>query len=430
MDKTFTRRRPREFDGTSSAELTVFEATEKLLGDTPLQDLTVATMISEAGVSRANFYHYFANKFDVLVALLRNVLEESYATDGPWTGDPGRARARQMGASLESTLKMWSQHGAVICAVLEHMHTRPAVAAAWQQMFARFVEAITEQIEFERSEGLAPAGPPAEVVAAMLVGGAERSFYVTARGLDPAIPAESDLLAPLEAITEAAIYGRQTGDLQVGPVGETVMGTLVSPQIEGVTARSILDALRDLLVEHSLADVSVSMVLDRAGVSRASFYFYFRNIEDAFIALFREAAIPVVGGMAELAAAIVDGRGNTDIVRTRIKEWLIVEGADAAVIRNAVHAWPRLADLRAVYLEAMGAMHTTLESLIVIQRQRGVVPTMPAVAGYTSALLWTVERAIAGTLAGEGPFTDGLAVVDAVSELLTVALLGVPSDAA
>lgn len=91
-DATFARRRPRDFDGSSSAEQVVFAATEELLATVPLQDLTVAQIIAAAGVSRANFYHYFANKYDVVVALLGRVLAESYSAAGPWTESPGRDR--------------------------------------------------------------------------------------------------------------------------------------------------------------------------------------------------------------------------------------------------------------------------------------------------------------------------------------------------
>jgi len=416
-DTTFARRRPRDFDGSSSAEAAVFAATEKLLAQTSLQDLTVAQVIAEAGVSRANFYHYFANKFDVLIALLRRLLDESYSEAGPWTGTPGRARAQRMGSSLDNTLRMWQDHGPMIGAVIEHMHSRPTVGAAWQQVFDRFVASVAEQIEFERSQGRAPDGPDARTLAAMLVGAAERTFYVAFRGLDPRLGGITEVAGPVSAVTETAIYARVTD--APPPELASEVARLSAPQVDGTTARGLLDALRALLDEHPLADVSVGMVLERAKVSRASFYFYFRNIEDAFTVLFQEAAVQIVDGMAALTEI---GPADGARMRELVARWL--DGPDSAVIRNAVHTWPRLTGLRAAYLDAMNAMETRLEAALEVQRARGVVPAETPAPEYAAVLLWTIDRTVAGWYAGEAWLDDRDTVSDAVARLLTAALFG------
>ncbi|MFZ2512707.1 MAG: TetR/AcrR family transcriptional regulator [Gordonia sp. (in: high G+C Gram-positive bacteria)] len=425
-ETTFARRRPRDFDGSSSAEQTVFAATEDLLGTVTLQDLTVAQIIGAAGVSRANFYHYFANKYDVVVALLGRVLEDSYSAAGPWTESPGRDRARQLGVSLDNTLSMWSEHGAVICAVLEHMHTKPAVAAAWQQVFNQFVDSLAEQITFMRSEDAAPAGPEAATLAAMLVGGTERAFYVAARGLDPNLVI-GDLTEPLRAVNEAAIEGQRAGAFTTGPERTFAVGELTVPEVEGDTARTLLSAMAELLVDRTLADLSVTQLLEKAGVSRASFYFYFRSIEDAFVVLFREAAVEIVAGLAAALTDVVDG-GPGDL-RELISSWLVLDGNAAAVIRSAVHTWPRLPALRDEYLTAMGAMKTTLESSIELQRARGVIPDGPPTPGYAAVVLWTIERAVAGSLAGEEHVGDLDVVLDSVTRMLSAVLYNAPLPA-
>ena len=48
----------------------IFEATESLLADVPLHDLSVAQIIERAGVSRATFYFYCSSKFAVVEGLL------------------------------------------------------------------------------------------------------------------------------------------------------------------------------------------------------------------------------------------------------------------------------------------------------------------------------------------------------------------------
>ena len=407
----------------------MFDATERLLQTVSLQDLTVAQILREAGLSRANFYHYFANKYDVLVALLSRVFDESYGDGAPWASSPGRARARQMGASLESTLAMWTDHGAVICAVIEHMHTEPAVAQAWQRMYAQFVDTVTEQIIYERESGAAPSGPPAELIAAMLVGAAERVFYVSTRGLDDRLPTTDSVIESLRAVNEAAIYGGRTStdagsEAAVRRTVTTEAAPVVTHERDSVdsdTARAILAAMRELLAETPLADVSVAKVLERAGVSRASFYFYFRSKEDAFVVLFREAADEIVRGLSGIAD--ID-RSDPEAVRAQVGDWLNLEGFTGSVIGNAVHAWPQLAELRVEYLAAMRAMEAVLESVITADRESGLAPAGPAPAEYAATVLWAVERVVAGTLAGESHVQDLDSVTSMVGGFLQAALYG------
>ncbi|WP_439031504.1 TetR/AcrR family transcriptional regulator [Gordonia terrae] len=425
---SFVRRRPRDYDGSSSAELAVFRATEELLASTSLQDLTVAQILETAGLSRANFYHYFANKYDVLVALLGRVFDESYGADAPWSTDPGRDRARRMGSSLDHTLEMWSRHGAVICAVIEHMHSKPAVAAAWQRMFEQFVAAVAEQIRFERAEGRAPDGAPAEMLAAMLVGGSERAFYVSTRGLDDRLPAAASVTTSLSAINEAAIYGgrtvpkgRRKKTSDAADARRELLPAIDNPAVETETAQNILQAMRELLLTETLAELSVAKILKQSNISRASFYFYFRSKEDAFVVLFRQAAADIVAALT--AVADVD-RQDPSALLEQVGQWLHLDGHAGAVIKNAVHEWPRLPELRAEYLAAMNAMETTLESIIIADRERGLAPAGPPAREYTATLLWTIERTIAGSLAGETHLDDIDAVTDMVARFMYAAIYG------
>lgn len=426
---SFARKRPRKFDGTSSAEVAVLDSTERLLSGTALQDLTVAQILQEAGLSRANFYHYFANKYDVLVALLGRAFEESYGQVAPWAIDPGRDRAKRMGSSLEQTLDMWDKHGDVICAVIEHMHTEPAVGAAWQRMYAQFVAATSEQITFERAERRAPEGAPADMIAAMLVGAAERVFYVSARGLDPRLAGIDDVDESLRAITEAGIFGGRTiravEPTKTGPAERFVVsnssGFSAQGDTDSGTGGAILQGMRELLVDSTLDEISVAKILERAGTSRASFYFYFRSKEDAFVALFRQSAADVVDGLSGIADA-----DRTDLVALteQVGKWLDLQGFAGPIIRNAVHVWPRLPELRTEYLAAMNAMETVLESIIERDRAAGIAPDGPPVPQYAATILWSVERVVAGALAGEAHLEDLDQVREMVGAFIYAAIYG------
>jgi AcrR family transcriptional regulator len=84
------------------------------------------------------------------------------------------------------------------------------------------------------------------------------------------------------------------------------------------TRRSLLAATQDLLSSHSVRDVSVVEIARKAGTSPATFYQYFKDVEDATLRLAEHAAgeMPAVlqlidrpwegaGGLAN-ARAIVD----------------------------------------------------------------------------------------------------------------------------
>lgn len=426
-----TRARPREFDGSTPAETAIFEAMEQLLRVQPLQDVTVAMILAEAGLSRANFYHYFANKFDVVAALVYRLFDDSYASAAPWASAPGKSRAKSIGASLQRTLDLWSQHGAVICAVIEHMHSVPAIAKAWRSAFDRFVATVAEQIEHERQTGAAPAGTDAESIATMLVCGVERTFYVGSRRLDPRLPTPDDAVESLVALNFSAIYGRhpQTGrsakktrQSKPGPIEVPDIAPLeIGVEAPNPTAESILRATSELLLEGSLDELSVARILERADASRATFYFYFANKDEAFIALFRAAAAQVVSGMQRLAEF---DREHPEQIAAMVASWLDLDDMTMAVIRNAVHEWPRRPELRNVYLASVNAMAGYLERMIEGDRAAGIAVDGPSAPQFAASLIWTIERTVAGALANEEHLEDFESVKAMLGTLMTSAIYG------
>lgn len=407
------RQRPRTHTGSGAAELAIFAALEELLGESSFQDVTVAQIIKRAKLSRANFYHYFASKYDVLVAMVVKLLGETYS-DGPWEFGEGKSRERAMDASLRRTIDMWTGHGAVVCAAVEHMHSNAALAAAWNQMLERFVTAIAEQITYERERGKAPDnGVAPDLIATVLVCGLERSFYIGTRGLDPRIP---DAEAAVESIVEmvfATTYGtkRPSSRLRrrVRPKARpTAPVALHRPAVdESVTedgdadsdmATAILSAMNAVLAERSLDELSVAEVLTAANASRASFYFYFSSKDDAFVALFRAAAEGIASRFELLAEA---DRSDSSAVEQAIDAWLDYDTETLAVARNAIHEWPRRSEVRELYLATMARMTDALEAIIEADRATGVAIEGPPAPQLAAVLMWTLERSFAGALAGE-----------------------------
>ncbi|WP_312033612.1 MULTISPECIES: TetR/AcrR family transcriptional regulator [unclassified Rhodococcus (in: high G+C Gram-positive bacteria)] len=425
------RQRPRAHDGQRGAEVAVFEATEQLLQETSMQDLTVAQIIKRAGLSRANFYHYFASKYDVLVAMIARLFDDAYAEAGPWQAPPGKTRAKSMDASMRGTIDMWSGHGEVICAAVEQMHSVPAVAAAWKIMLEQFVGAVAEQITHERANGAAPDGAPPEMIATMLVGGVERTFYVGSKGLDERLPSAESAVESILALTFAAIYGNRRPVKRAKRRKSAAKSTRAAAMTPAVaagevtastdTAATILQAVNDLLQEHTLDELSVAQILERADASRGTFYFYFGSKDDAFVALFKEFAERIASGFELLVQ--VD-RNDPARIRDLVADWLDLDEATLAVARNAVHEWPRRPELRRHYLDTMTRMTSALQTMIEADRAAGIAVDGPPAAAFAAVCMWTIERTVAGAMAKEEHLEDLGAVTKLLGELLVSAIYG------
>jgi AcrR family transcriptional regulator len=167
------------------------------------------------------------------------------------------------------------------------------------------------------------------------------------------------------------------------------------------TRRRLLDATEALLDERRVREVSVVEIARRAGTSPATFYQYFRDVEEATLELAREAAARVPDALAplrsewrgapglEAARALVDAfvrrwdehhavllftnvaaeQGDRRFRKVRIQAMYPLIEALAAKVRetragrgDGVHPTAAAAALAAI-LERLAAYHQELEAL-------------------------------------------------------------------
>jgi AcrR family transcriptional regulator len=202
--------RPREHQGTSDAEAAIFAATERLLAEVPLHDISVADIIAEAGVSRGTFYFYFSSKFAVVNGLLSKVMDEIYDVVRPFVergrDEPAEATLRR---SLESAIEVWAAHRPTLRATHEHWHAVAELGERWLGVVERFTDAVAAQIDRERAAGLAPPGPDSRQLAASLLWSTDRCIYIAAIGADDDLPGEKQIVDVLVRIWLGALYGDQ-----------------------------------------------------------------------------------------------------------------------------------------------------------------------------------------------------------------------------
>ena len=211
LGSTRSSDRPRAHGGTSETEIAIFRATERLLADVPLHELSVAQIIGAAGISRATFYFYFSSKFAVLSGLLARVTDEIFEVVQPFVQrDDAVAPEEALADSLEAAVVLWQNHRPALRAIHEHWNTTAELRSLWISVVERFTEAVAAEIDRERKTGLAPVGPDSRQVAAALLWGTEQCLYIAGLGVDKNLPSETETLAPLTAMWVGTLYGSVT----------------------------------------------------------------------------------------------------------------------------------------------------------------------------------------------------------------------------
>jgi AcrR family transcriptional regulator len=209
--------RPRSHAGTSETELAIFAATERLLSEVPLHELSVAQIIAAAEISRATFYFYFSSKFAVVSGLLARVMDEIFEVVQPFTRrDDEISPEEALRHSLTGATLLWKSHRPAMRAIHEHWNTTPELRALWLGVVQRFTDAVAAEIDRERDSGLAPDGASSRQIASALLWGTERCLYVAGLGVDADLPDEQQTLEPLLALWVGGLYaGQRTSDRTV-----------------------------------------------------------------------------------------------------------------------------------------------------------------------------------------------------------------------
>jgi TetR/AcrR family transcriptional regulator, ethionamide resistance regulator len=203
---TARRRGPTKGDLKEQA---ILETCERLLGERPLRDITVDELAAGAGISRPTFYFYFESKDAVLRALVGRIADALYDRSEGWLergDDPPAEIARR---SIETSARLWREHGPVLRAAVEAWGDDAGMRDFWEGTIGRFVRQSARAIDEERRAGEAPNGPHAEALAKALIWMNERCFYTSSLGVGPAL-CDDELVGTLTAIWLRAIYGDVT----------------------------------------------------------------------------------------------------------------------------------------------------------------------------------------------------------------------------
>jgi AcrR family transcriptional regulator len=194
---------------SNRARSAILAATEKLLRERPLNQLSVGDIIEAAGISRTSFYAYFNSKAAVIAECLRRVMDQVTVAVEPLHSLSGDDDAE---AAVRVSLRQWVEvckvHGALLRAVSEEWPHDEELRELWFAMLETVTAGTAKVIRDARRSGQAPPGADPRALAACLMWGYERVLHVALVGEAPGLPGPDAIVEPLTQMMVGGLYGR------------------------------------------------------------------------------------------------------------------------------------------------------------------------------------------------------------------------------
>ncbi|GAA4197142.1 TetR/AcrR family transcriptional regulator [Microbispora amethystogenes] len=162
----------------------ILSATRDLLRERRFETLSVADILTAAGVSRASFYFYFPSRQAVLGELVREAVTGGRRAARPWTGgteDPVAA----LRAGVRDGARLWRDNAGVLTAIVESQGSDEGLRALWHEQMGLFTDAAAARIEADPQARARLGDLDVRAVAASLTWMGERLYYLAAAGVPP-----------------------------------------------------------------------------------------------------------------------------------------------------------------------------------------------------------------------------------------------------
>lgn len=170
--------------------------------------------------------------------------------------------------------------------------------------------------------------------------------------------------------------------------------------------QAILDTAERLLQTTSLRDISIADLASGAGISRSSFYFYFRSKDEVLLALVDRIIAELGIAVVAMGAAIAeDPVGHlTGGIEATARVWR----EHGPVVRAMTEAANDDEHVRDVWHHTVRRFIDVNAAMIEAERVRGAAPTGGASAAeIATALVWMNERAFhVASLGADGALPD------------------------
>jgi AcrR family transcriptional regulator len=158
------------------------------------------------------------------------------------------------------------------------------------------------------------------------------------------------------------------------------------------TRRRLLDATAQLLEHHGVRDLRVVDIAREVGTSPATFYQYFRDVEEAVLALASDVG-DEVGPLVELLDRPWDGEDGLEAARALVDGFMDYWDRHRAVLRTRnLAAQEGDARFREVRNRTLGAFVQRFSAKIAESQANGNVVAAISPAAGASALVALIER--------------------------------------
>lgn len=131
----------------------ILDAATRFVRLRPFRDLTVATLMAGAGLSRSAFYQYFADLHELIELLLSEVEAIMHQTANPWISGEGEPVAA-LRESLRGVVQTCVDHGPIFRAVAEAAPLDERLERAWSAFMRRWDNAVEARIKVQQRDGL------------------------------------------------------------------------------------------------------------------------------------------------------------------------------------------------------------------------------------------------------------------------------------
>ena len=185
--------------------------------------------------------------------------------------------------------------------------------------------------------------------------------------------------------------------------------------------REILAAAEEFLRDRPLRELTIDEVMDRTGLSRPSFYVYFRDRHDLVARLARE----ISGELFAMAERWLKGTGDPlDDARAALDGVVVVYAQHGVVMRALADAASEDEEMEALYRSLIdGFIQATAKHIREEMRAGRAEADDPD--RTAAALVWMNERYLTETLARE-PVDDPAKVAEALLGIWTRTIYGRP----
>jgi AcrR family transcriptional regulator len=187
----------------------ILAAMRQLLDEQQFDQISVAHILTAAGISRASFYFYFPSRQAVLAELVRRAVDAGEQAAEPWTDgelDPVEA----LRAGITAGARLWRRNAGVLLAIVGHWMSDDALRALWLEQMGRFTEATVARIEADEAALAHLAGQDVRAVASSLTWLGERLYSLAAAGVAP-FDDEAVLVGVLLHAWVQILYGERDG---------------------------------------------------------------------------------------------------------------------------------------------------------------------------------------------------------------------------